>query len=133
MATVVWKQEEWMAHLRKQIIDGLVAIGLEAKNFVQTHTPWRTGYARRSVYFAVYDDRGEWVAGDRIDGNGIPVPAVAPAIGRFRVIVGANAPYYIWIEIGARGRPGHHALQHASELISRRVVQYTLEAKAAAR
>ena len=133
MAKTVWKQAEFERHIEEQIISGLTRVGLEAKAFVQQHTPWRTGFARRSVYFAVYDARGNWVAGDRLDGNGHPVPAVLSATGQYRVTVGANAPYYVWIEVGTKGRAGHHALAQSLELIQQRMMQYTAEAKAGAK
>lgn len=129
MARVVWKQAEWEAHLRAQIVGGLDAVGREAKAFVQGNTPVATGYARASVFSVVLDEQGNVAAGDTVDGNGVGVPTSFPGTGQFRVVVGANAPYYIWIEIGSRGRPGHQALARASELINARIMQALAEAR----
>lgn len=130
MARTVWRQAEWEAHLREQIVGGLDAVGREAKSFVIRETPHRTGYAQRSIYYVVLDPSGAVVAGDAVDGNGVPVPTQFPGTGQYRVIVGANAPYYVWIEIGANGRPGHQALARALELIDARIAQGTREARA---
>lgn len=130
MARTVWRQAEWEAHLRAQIVGGLDEVGREAKEFVRRNTPVLTGYARDSIFYVVLDDHGAVVAGDTVDGNGVAVPTSFPGTGQFRVIVGANAPYYVWIEIGSRGRPGHQALAQALELINARIAQYTREARA---
>lgn len=101
-------------------IDALTDAGRGAKSIAQGITPVLTGFAKRSIYFVVVDDKGRVVAGDSTDGNGNPVPRSFPTYGRYRAIVGANAPYFIWIEIGARGRPGRHIFaQAARELESR--------------
>lgn len=126
---VVWKQAEYERYLQQQIIAALTEIGEEAKAFVKRSTPFRTGFARRSVYFVVLDEAGNRVAGDTRDENGEAVPASFPGSGRYRVIVGANAPYYIWIEIGTRGRPGHAALARANELIQARIKQKLAEGR----
>lgn len=129
MGRVVWKQAEYEKMLAGQIIAGLTAIGEEAKAFVRRATPFLTGYARRSVYFVVLDERGNVVAGDKTDDNGVAVPRSFPGSGYYRTIVGANAPYYIWIEIGSRGRAGKQALARAVQLISARTAQAIAEAK----
>jgi hypothetical protein len=129
MGKVVWKQAEYERHLERQIVGGLIDVGLEAKAFVKRETPFKSGYARRSIYFAVLNERGQRVAGDTHDANGMAVPRSFPGTGRYRVIVGANAPYYIWIEIGTRGRPGRAALARAIELIGNRVRQQLAEEK----
>jgi hypothetical protein len=127
--TVTWRQADFERMVAGQIIAALTEIGREAKAFVQRETPYRTGYARRSIYFVVLDEAGNRVAGDTHDENGVPVPANFGGTGRYRVIVGANAPYYIWIEVGTRGRPGHAALARANDLIQARIMLKLAEAK----
>ncbi len=130
MAEVVWKQAEYEAHIRREWIRGLTELGEEAREYVRSLTPYRTGYARRSVWFAVIDEHGRQVAGDTVDGNGERI-AIPPGIGsgRIRLIVGANAPYYIWIEIGTRGRPGKMALARGNDFIQREMSRKLAEAK----
>lgn len=127
--TVTWRQSDFERMVAEQIIVALTEIGREAKAFVQRETPYLTGYARRSIYFVVLDEAGNRVAGDTHDANGVPVPSSFGGTGRYRVIVGANAPYYIWIEVGTRGRPGHTALARANDLIQARIMLKLAEAK----
>jgi hypothetical protein len=130
MAQVVWKQAEYEAHIRSEWLRGLTELGREAKAYVQSLTPYRTGFARRSVWFAVVDESGRQVAGDTVDGNGqrVVIPHMAGGQG-LRLIVGANAPYYIWIEIGTRGRPGKAALARGNDFIAREIQRKLAEAK----
>lgn len=108
-----------------ELVRDLERIGREAADFVRRETPIDTGYARRSIFFVVIDERGNAIAGDTVDGNGQRIPNHFPGAGdgTLRVIVGANAPYYIWIEIGANGVAGKQALARASELINGRIRQ----------
>lgn len=130
MARVVWKADEYLADLRKQWIAGLIEIGEEVKRFVQTNTPVLTGYAKASVFYVVLDEKGQQVAGDTVDGNGVRVPSdFGGGTGRMRLIVGANAPYYIWIEIGSRGRAGKAILARANDMITQRIMLKLAEAK----
>ncbi len=119
-------EEEIYQKARGELIDELDQIGREAKAFVRRNTPIDTGFARRSVYYVVLDEFGNVIKGDRYDENGESTPHQFPgaANGTLRVIVGANAPYYIWIEIGARGRPGHQALAQASDQINAKIRRY---------
>ena len=104
------------------IVAGLVAIGEEAKAFLRRETPFETGYARKSIFFVVIDERGNVIAGDTRDDNGTPIPSYLPGIanGTLRVFVGANAPYYVWIDIGVNGRAGTQGLARTSDLIAAR-------------
>lgn len=122
MAKTVWKQREFEDWVLQKTVDAFTEVGEEAKEFVKRNTPVRTGFARRSVYFVIIDERGIPISGDIHDENGNPVPRSFPAAGRIQVIVGANAPYYIWIEIGTRGRPGRAALARAADLIQQRIM-----------
>lgn len=101
----------------------LDAIGKEAVAYAKRNTPVLTGYARRSVFYVVLDEAGAVIAGDTHDENGVPIPSYLPqhASGTLRVFVGANAPYYIWIEIGARGRAGRAVLARTAELMEQRL------------
>ena len=125
MGSVVVDDRAIEAQLVGVLVPMLDGIGQDGKAFVMAHTPVLSGYARRSIYYVVLDDRGNIIAGDTVDGNGVPVPRSFPGSGdgTYRVIVGANAPYYIWIEIGANGRPGRQALAQASERINERIRQ----------
>ena len=111
------------------LVAELDAIGREGKAFVRRETPVLSGYARDSVFYVVLDERGNVVAGDTQDDNGVAIPSQLPqfANGRLRVFVGANAPYYVWIELGANGRPGKQALARASELMDARLRQWHAE------
>jgi hypothetical protein len=112
-------------HLFGALVEDLDRIGREAKSFVVRETPEETGHAKRSVFYVVIDERGNALAGDTVDGNGQRIPNHFPGAGdgTLRVIVGANAPYYLWIEIGANGVAGKQALARASELINERIRQ----------
>lgn len=125
MGRVVVDERAIEALVFGELIEALDAIGRDAAEFVRRNTPEKTGYARKSVYYVVLDERGNAIAGDTADGNGVRIPNYFPGAGdgTIRVIVGANAPYYIWIEIGAGGRPGHQALAQASERINERIRQ----------
>lgn len=130
MAEVIWKQAQYEAHIRSEWIRGLDDLGREAKAYVRSLTPFRTGFARRSVWYAVIDEQGRQVAGDTTDDNGerVNIPP-GSGNGRLRLIVGANAPYYIWIEIGTRGRPGKAALARGNDYIASEIQRRLAEAK----
>jgi hypothetical protein len=125
MGRVVVDERAIEAAVFAELIRELDAIGRDAAEFVRRNTPEKTGYARRSIFYVVLDERGNAIAGDTTDGNGVRIPNYFPGAGdgTIRVIVGANAPYYIWIEIGANGRAGHQALARASERINERIRQ----------
>lgn len=112
-----------------QLVGDLDAIGREAADFARRETPVLTGHAQRSIFYVVLDERGNVIAGDTHDGNGQSIPNTLPqhANGRLRVFVGANAPYYIWIEVGANGRPGKQILARVAGLLSDRWQQLMRE------
>lgn len=105
-----------------ELVGVLDDIGREAAAFARRETPFLTGFARRSIFYVVLAEDGSVIAGDTHDGNGEAIPNYLPqhANGQLRVFIGANAPYFIWIEIGARGRPGKQILARASSLLSDR-------------
>ncbi len=111
------------------LVGDLVQIGAEGKAFCRRNTPRLSGYAQRSIFFVVLDERGNAIAGDTADDNGVPIPSYLPqqANGRIRAFVGANAPYYVWIEIGANGVAGHHALAQTADLLDARMRQAASE------
>lgn len=111
------------------IVAGLVEIGQEGKAFLRRETPFKTGYARKSIFFVVLDERGNVIAGDTHDDNGTPIPSSLAhfANGTLRVFVGANAPYYIWIEIGVNGRAGTQGLARVADLIEAWVRRFAAE------
>lgn len=133
MARVVWKADAFLREVEAQTIRELTAIGREVKAFVRANTPVLTGYARASVYFVVIDGGGRVVAGDSVDDNGVAVPTSFPgrANGQLRCIVGANAPYFIWIDLGTRRRPGKHIMVRALDLMQDRMRQRLRELKVA--
>ena len=112
-----------------EIVDNLDRIGAEAKAFVIRETPEDTGHAKRSIFYVVLDESGNAIAGDTVDGNGQRIPNYFPGAGdgTLRVIVGANAEYFIWIEIGANGVAGKQGLARASEMINERIRQVRAE------
>jgi hypothetical protein len=134
MGRVVADIEAMTQLLLSEIVAGFEEIGLEVKRFVQGNTPVRTGYARRSVWYAVIDERGNVIGGDSTDENGVAIGNYLPRLARgsLHVVIGANASYYIWIEIGARGRAGKQALARGSELLDARMRQWYAENRRAA-
>lgn len=107
MATIDWRGAS-VERLVKAYIGAQMAEAVEAaKGRLQARTPVRTGYLRASEYGALVDESGAIVAGDRADGNGVPVPSRGAASNVFAAVLGANAPYAPYVlEYGSRGRAG---------------------------
>ena len=129
MGRVVVDERAIEREMFDEMVSDLDAIGREAKAFCRRETPRRTGFAQDSIFYVVLAEDGTVIAGDTHDGNGERIPNYLPgfANGTLRVFVGANAPYYIWIEIGANGRPGHQALARTAELMEARQRQLAAE------
>ncbi len=129
MARVVVDERALEQLLFEQLVAGMDEIGLEVKAYVRRNTPVLTGYARRSVWYAIIDEKGNAIGGDGTDDNGVSIASFLPqfARGRIHVAIGANADYYIWIEIGARGRAGKQAMARGAELLEQRVRQWYAE------
>lgn len=79
--------DEVLAALERAKKRGLEAIGLTAEGYAKKDTPVDTGRLRNSVAHAVDDDAA---------------------------YIGTNTSYAIFVETGARGRPGVHMLQRAA-------------------
>lgn len=121
MGTVVWHGATFERHVERAVVKTLDKLGADARDLVRSLTPWRTGYAWRSVWYVVLDPQGRRVAGDERDRNGVAVPRF-PGTGKWRVVLGANAPYYLWLEIGSRGRAGGQMLAQGQAYIRREFV-----------
>lgn len=121
MGTTVWRGVEFERRVEREVARTLDRLGAEARDLVRSLTPWRTGHAWRSVWYVVLDPQGRRVAGDERDRNGVAVPRF-PGTGKWRVLVGANAPYYLWLEIGANGTEGGKMLAQGQAHIRREFV-----------
>lgn len=107
MATVAWRGADVQRQLEALVGAHMAEATAAAKARLQERTPVRTGFLRASEYGAVIDGDGGVVAGDSTDGNGEAVPVNGGAANVFAALLGANAPYAIYvIETGSRGRPG---------------------------
>lgn len=124
MGRVVIEREKIIDKFFDELFKELQKIGLEVRGHVKAHTPVRTGYAQRSVFYAIIDEHGRVIGGDVSDDNGVSVSNHLPATGGMTVIIGANADYYIWIEIGARGRAGTHALADGARRVDELLRQW---------
>lgn len=133
MARTVWKADDYLRKIEADTIRELDVIGQEVQAFIKGLTPVRTGYAKRSVYYVIIDGSGRVVGGNRTDDNGEAVPASFPgkATGQIRLVIGAQATYYIYIDLGARGRPGKHILARGVDLMGQRIRTRLAEMKAA--
>jgi hypothetical protein len=80
---VVWRGPQLMATVEQRVLATMQQLGFVLVRLVQTNTPVRTGKAQRSVTMEV-----------RREGSQIVL--------RW----GGTVSYFIWIEIGTRGRPG---------------------------
>lgn len=118
-------QKKIEAQVFDEMVDILTGVGQRAKAFAKGQTPVRTGFAKRSIFFVVLDEKGNVIAGDTQDENGFPIPSYIPqhANGRLRVFLGANAPYFIWLEIGARGRAGLAIIARSNEIMEHQLRQ----------
>lgn len=110
--------DAFLRFMRRESIRELDEAGQKAKAYARSICPVKSGYARNSIYYVVIDETGKVVGGDEKDGNGVAIPRRGyRGTGEIRLLLGANAPYFIYIELGARGRPGQHVIQRAGEML----------------
>ena len=79
--------DDVLSALKKAKKRGLEAISLTAEGYAKKDTPVDTGRLRNSIAHAVEDDAA---------------------------FIGTNVEYAVFVEAGARGRPGVHMLQRAA-------------------
>lgn len=87
-AKVVWRGPELQALLIPEVRAALEDVAQRVEARTKAATPVRTGAARDSVHSSVE------TSGDHIEAT-----------------VGGSVPYFIWLELGSRGRPGIGMLQ----------------------
>lgn len=115
--------DAFLRFMRREGIRELDEAGRKARDYARSICPVKTGYARRSIYYVVIDETGKVVGGMTQDDNGVAIPRRFRGNGEIRCILGANAPYFLWIELGARGRAGLHVISRAAETLAGAMVQ----------
>jgi len=87
---MVWKGDQLAAHVHAQAAQAVKRAALAGEAQVKELTPVDTGRARRSVHTAIEETPH-----------------------RITATVGGNVAYYIYIELGSRGRPGKAPVGHS--------------------
>jgi hypothetical protein len=110
---VKWDQRAAEEFARDKAVGAMRTLGPRALDMAYNATPKDTGFAANSLFYVIVDDQGSIVGGNSTDRNGHMIdPDVGgdPGKGWVRMVLGANADYFVWIEIGTSTRPAHHVL-----------------------
>ncbi len=87
---MVWKGDQLAAHVHAQAAQAVRRAALAGEAQIKERTPVETGRARRSVHAIVEETPNAIVA-----------------------TLGGNVAYYIYIELGSRGRAGQAPVGHS--------------------
>lgn len=112
MARLDWRPQPLITDAERLALDALEDVGPKARDIAYGYTPKATGHAARSLFYVIVDGNGTQVGGNTTDQNGEPVPAQFEAgqAGWYRLVLGANADYFVWIEVGTSKMPARPVL-----------------------